>query len=243
MAREKRQNSLQEASPRSMWIDISVSLHNAMVHWPGDPGVRIERVLDLEHGDNHTLSQISMGSHTGTHIDAPLHFVRKGVGIDKMPLDITMGQARVIEIHDPESIKAEELVHHRIRRGERVLFKTRNSSYVWQTDEFVEDFVFLTQEAARFLAKCQVRLVGIDYLSVGGFKRDDSYVHQVLLGTGIWIIEGLNLSSVGAGRFDLICLPIKLERGDGAPARAVIRQVQTTATEETVPENKRRREE
>jgi arylformamidase len=228
VVREKRQNSLQEASLRSMWIDISIPLRNAMVHWPGDPEVRIERVLDLEHGDSHTLSQISMGLHTGTHIDAPLHFVRKGVGIDKMPLDITIGRARVIEIHDPESIKAEELVHHRIRRGERILFKTQNSSHVWQTDEFVEDFVFLTQEAAHFLAECQVRLVGIDYLSVGGFKRDGSRVHQVLLGAGIWIIEGLNLSLVGPGRFDLICLPIKLERGDGAPARAVLRQGRTT---------------
>jgi arylformamidase len=113
------------------WIDITVPLRHAMIHWPDNPLVNIERVRDLDRGDSHTISQISMGSHTGTHMDAPAHFICKGIGIDKMPLDATVGRARVIEIQDTESIKPEELSGHHIRRGERILFKTRNSSIVW----------------------------------------------------------------------------------------------------------------
>jgi arylformamidase len=210
------------------WIDISVPLRHAMVHWPNNPPVKIERIRDLDRGDSHTISQISMGSHTGTHMDAPAHFIRKGIGIDKMPLDATVGRARVIEIQDTESIKPEELSGHRIRRGERILFKTRNSSLVWQTDAFIEDFVYISREAANFLVERGVRAVGVDYLSVGGFKRDGSYVHKTLLQGGIWIIEGLDLSQVRPGRYDLICLPLKLDRGDGAPARAILRPVRAS---------------
>jgi arylformamidase len=210
-------------STRSQWIDISVPLRNAMVHWPGDPSVIIKRIKDMERGDTSNLSEISMGAHSGTHVDAPLHFVQQGQGVDKMPLDIMVGRARVIEILDTESIKPEELLQHRILRGERILFKTLNSSYVWQTDEFIEDFVFIADDAALFLAERGVRLVGIDYLSVGSFNRGGSYVHRTLLSGGIWIIEGLNLSGVKQGKYDLICLPIKLGDGEGAPARAILR--------------------
>ncbi len=207
----------------SQWIDISVPLRNAMVHWPGDPPVKINRTLDIEQGDSHTLSEISMGSHTGTHMDAPLHFIKHGTGIDKMPLDATIGRARVIEIKDVESVKPEELARHHIQRGERILFKTKNSSRVWQTDKFVEDFVFVSKEAAQFLADSGIRVVGTDYLSVGGFKRNGAEIHQILLESGVWIIEGLDLSLVGPGEYDLICLPLKLYQGDGAPARAILR--------------------
>jgi arylformamidase len=207
------------------WIDITVPLRHAMVHWPDNPPVKIERIADMELGDSHTISRLSLGSHTGTHMDAPAHFIREGRGIDKMPLEATIGRARVIEIKDTESIKPEELIPHRIRRGERILFKTRNSSRVWKTDKFVENFVFISRAAADFLVERGVNAVGIDYLSVGGFKRGGTYVHKTLLGAGIWIIEGLDLSRVKPGRYDLICLPLKLDRGDGAPARAILRPV------------------
>jgi len=210
------------------WIDISLPLRNAMVHWPGDPPIRINRAQDMANGDSHTLSQISMGSHTGTHIDAPLHFIRKGSSIDRMPLDAAIGRARVIEIQDSESIKPQELSGHGIRRGERLLFKTINSSRVWQTDTFIEDFVFISNEAARFLVRRGVSVIGIDYLSVGGFKRAGGEVHRTLLQAGIWIIEGLDLSLVRSGRYDLICLPLKLEQADGAPARAILRPVRVS---------------
>ncbi len=205
------------------WIDISVPLKSGMVHWPGDPEVKIERVRDAEKGDRNTLSEVCMGAHTGTHMDAPLHFVRGGAGIDQLPLDVAMGRARVIEIEDGESIKVEELQKHDIRRDERILFKTRNSSHVWREADFVEDFVYMSIEAARSLVERGVSLVGVDYLSVGGYKKDGSEVHQTLLQAGIWLIEGLDLSKVSAGEYDLVCLPLKIVDGDGAPARAVVK--------------------
>jgi arylformamidase len=182
----------------------------------------------MERGDSANLSIVSMGAHSGTHIDAPLHFIQQAKGVDEMPLDTTIGRARVIEIEDPESIKPGELLRHRIRRGERILFKTRNSSRVWQTNEFVQDFVFISDEAALFLAERGVRVVGVDYLSVGGFKHGGNYVHKTLLGSGVWIIEGLDLSVVSPGRYDLICLPLKFDQGDGAPARAILRPIRAS---------------
>ncbi|MDO8491505.1 MAG: cyclase family protein [Dehalococcoidia bacterium] len=213
----------QAGAASSRWIDISVALQDGMAHWPTDPPVRIQRVLDMERGDSHTLSLLSMGSHSGTHIDAPLHFVKQGRSIDQLSPDILIGRARVIEICDGESIKPVELAQYDIRRGERLLFKTRNSSRVWQSDRFIEDFVFLSEAAASLLAERRVRLVGIDYLSIGGFKRDGGRVHRLLLEAGVWIIEGLDLSGAEPGGYELVCLPIKLSGGDGASARAIIR--------------------
>jgi arylformamidase len=208
------------------WIDVSVPLRTGMVHWPDNPPVSIERIQDIERGDVANVSRLSMGAHTGTHMDAPLHFLRTGKGIDTMPLTATIGRARVIEIHDPESIKPEELRPYQIQRGERVLFKTRNSTRCWHTDDFVEDFVYISQEAARYLAAQHVQTVGVDYLSVGGFFKDGVETHQALLEAGIWIIEGLNLSAVVPGIVELICLPLKIEESDGAPSRAILRLVE-----------------
>ena len=177
----------------------------------------------MERGDPCTVSLLELGAHTGTHMDAPAHFVRGGIGIDQMPLDAAFGAARVIPIRDRQSIKTAELVGHSIRRGERVLFKTHNSDRCWDTDSFVEDFVYISAAAAGYLVERGVRLVGIDYLSVGGFYTDGKETHQALLGAGIWIIEGLNLSGVRPGRVQLICLPLKITGGDGAPCRAMVR--------------------
>ncbi|UCG84252.1 MAG: cyclase family protein, partial [Dehalococcoidia bacterium] len=115
-----------------------------------------------------------------------------------------------------------------IRHGERILFKTRNSSRVWKTPGFVEDFVFVSKEGAQFLAQRGVGLIGVDYLSVGGYKRNGHETHITLLEKGVWIIEGLDLSQVVPGKYDLICLPMKIDRGEGAPARAVLRPVSTS---------------
>ena len=205
------------------WIDISVTLHSGMVHWPSDPAVVIERTSDLAHGDPATVSRLSMGSHTGTHLDAPLHFIRSGKGLDEMPLDTTIGPARVIAIQDPESIRPQELRRHHVRSGERLMFKTRNSAQCWRTDRFVEDFVSLSPEAAHFLAQRRVRLVGIDYLSVGSYREHNgAAVHRALLGAGVWILEGIHLARVRPGRYELICLPLKILASDGSPARAIL---------------------
>ena len=207
----------------SPWIDVSVTLKTGMVSWPGDPPARISHDKEMERGDPCTVSLLEMGAHTGTHMDAPAHFVLGGIGIGEVPLDAAVGAARVIPIHDRESIKPGELERHAIRRGERILFKTRNSERCWDTDSFVEDFVYISAAAARYLAERRVRLVGMDYLSVGGFRADGVETHQALLMAGIWLIEGLNLKLVEPGRVQLICLPLKIAGGDGAPARAILR--------------------
>lgn len=207
------------------WMDVSVPLRTGMVHWPDDPPVVIDHQLDMARGDVCTVSRLSLGAHTGTHMDAPAHYIPGGRGLDQMPLAATTGRARVVAIQDPAAITAEELRRHAVAPGERLLFKTRNSERCWQTDDFVEDFVYIAQDAARYLAERKVQTVGVDYLSVGGFLRDGPETHRALLEAGIWIIEGLNLSGVEPGDYELMCLPLRLEGADGAPARAILRRI------------------
>lgn len=211
---------------RDGWVDVSVVIRTGMVHWPGDPSVSIERVEDIDKGSTATVSRISMGAHTGTHIDAPLHFIRGGAGIEAMPLNAVAGPARVIGIKDAQSVKVEELERHDIRAGERILFKTRNSS-LWRKGGFQEDFVYLSTDAAEYLVARRVMTVGIDYLSVGGFHKNGTEVHRILLGGGVWIIEGLDLSAVDEGSYELVCLPLMIEGAEAAPARAMLRRVET----------------
>jgi arylformamidase len=206
------------------WIDISVPLDNGMVCWPGDEPFRREHMLHLAHGDVCNLSKLTTTVHIGTHMDAPHHFVKGGLGIDAMPLDATVGPARVIHIHDPKAIRVAELEPHGIRHGERILFRTHNSDRPWHTEEFRKHFVYIQQDAARYLASKRIRTVGIDYLSVGGFEIDSRETHEALLGAGIWIIEGLNLGAVEPGAYELVCLPLKIVGSDGAPARAIVRR-------------------
>lgn len=207
---------------KTHWIDISLSLRMGMVNWPGDPPFEIQRVHDMGKGDTANLSRIIMGTHSGTHIDAPSHFIPNGKGVDLMPLEVATGPARIIEIYDGQSIKPDELRNHEIRKGERILFKTRNSSHPLDTDNFREDFVFISEEAAGYLAERKLRLVGVDCLSVGRFKGGGR-THRALLEAGVWIIEGLDLSRVPPGKYDLICLPLRIVDGDGAPCRAIVR--------------------
>ena len=205
------------------WIDVSVTIKPGMAHWPDNPAIRVDRMLDMEKGDVCNVSVLSFGSHTGTHMDAPLHFLRNGKSLDKMPLDATIGPARVIEIKDKEAVKVEEIANQRIKPGERILFKTRNSKNAWKSDDFDKNFIYISKEAAAFLAKAKVMTVGIDYLSVGGFFKDGKETHDALLSAGIWVIEGLNLAKIKPGKYELNCLPIKVLNSDGAPARALLR--------------------
>jgi arylformamidase len=200
-----------------------------MVHWPDNPPVRIHRILDMDQGHEVNVLALSMGAHTGTHMDAPLHFVPAGDDMEAMPLSATMGPARVLAIADPVAITPDELARQAIQAGERLLFKTRNSPAAWQASAFVEDFVYLSAAGARYLVERQVRTVGVDYLSVGSFRRssESAETHRTLLEAGIWIIEGLDLTAVRPGSVELICLPLRLVGADGAPARAIVRPLQT----------------
>jgi arylformamidase len=206
------------------WLDISMPLRSAILRWPTDPAVEITRLSDIAQGDEVTVSHLSMTVHTGTHIDAPLHYVDAGEGIDAMSLSATIGPVRIIQIDDPRAIHADELEHHDIRHGERLLFRTRNSERDWSKDsEFDEDYVFIAPDAARYLASIGIRLVGIDYLSIGGYHEGGAETHQILLGAGVYALEGLLLTHVEAGEYELVCLPLKIIDADGAPARAVVR--------------------
>lgn len=205
------------------WLDISLTIHSGMAYWPDNPPVSIEPSQCLTHGDVCNVSKITLGSHTGTHVDGINHFIEGGMGVDEMPLDATIGKARVIEIKDTESIKVAELEPYNLQEGERVLLKTINSERYYKTDEFVENFVYISTTGAQYLAAKKVRTVGVDYLSVGGYQKNVVEVHRALLGSGIWAIEGLNLSQVKPGEYELICLPIKLKSGDGGLARAILK--------------------
>jgi len=151
------------------WLDITVPLTNGMAYWPTDPKVQIKRIHDMKDGDQDNLTHLSMCAHSGTHMDAPCHFRKSGKAIDKMPLSAAIGKARVIEITDKELITVEEIRPHRIRKGERILFKTSNSKTRWDNKPFMKKFVHLSIEAAKFLSERKVQTIGIDYLSIGGY--------------------------------------------------------------------------
>lgn len=208
---------------KRLWRDVSVALHDGMVHWPGDPECRITRVADMGSGSVCNLTHVSMSAHTATHMDAPRHFIADGLTMEQMPLEAVIGRCRVIEIAATEQIIPADLEERRLRRGERVLFKTRNSEVSWDKPEFDRNFVSIRQDAAEYLVKCGVMTVGVDYLSIGGFEKDGVQTHQIMLGAGIWVIEGLNLRDIKAGFYDMVCLPLKLAGADGAPCRVVLR--------------------
>ena len=209
----------------SEWMDVSVALRNGMVTWRGDAKFERTSTLQMAQGDPCNLSQLSTTAHIGTHMDAPRHFLAEGAGMETMPIAATMGRARVIEIADPEVIRTSELEPHHLAKGERILLKTKNSAYCWKTDQFQEKYVYILPETARYLADRGIQTVGVDYLSVGGFKSGGPETHRILLGAGIWIIEGLDLEHVEPGEYELFCLPLKIIGSDGAPARAVLRKL------------------
>jgi len=194
-----------------------------MVHWPTDPSVHIARFADMEKGAICNVSKLDMCAHAGTHMDGLNHFIRDGAPLDTVPFDAVMGPCRVIEIKDGDSVKPGELRKHKLRKGERVLLKTRNSKRQWWEGDFDTKFIHISRDAAQHMVDCAIRTIGVDYLSVGGYQRDGVECHQVLLGAGVWIIEGLNLMKVNPGKYDLICLPVKIRNSDGAPARAILR--------------------
>lgn len=209
----------------SDWIDVSVPLYNGMVVWPGDAPFQRSNTLQISQGGACNLSQISCSVHIGTHMDAPRHYLEGGAGIETMPIAATVGRARVVEINDPESIRIEELEQHHLTKGDRVLFKTRNSATCWKTDKFQKNYVYIPPDTARYLVQREVQTVGVDYLSVGGFEGGGQETHRILLEAGIWIIEGLILEHAEPGEYELLCLPLKIVGSDGAPARAILRKL------------------
>src|SRR5882672_2495400 len=213
--------------PSSGWIDATATLDPATTPvYEGDAPMKFDFLKDMRRGDAFTLSAFSLGAHSGTHIDAPMHFVRDGAPIDKVPLEPLIGPARIIDIADGvQAIDATELNRHRWRGAPRVIFRTRSSLRGWmKSSTFHRDFAYIAPDAAQLLADAGVELVGIDYISAEQFGAPAPMTHRILLGKGIPIVEGLSLESVRAGDYDLIVLPMKVAGHEGAPARAVLRK-------------------
>ena len=204
--------------------DVSVVLRPGMPVWPGEPGLEISRIKTIKDGTGANVSAIKTGCHIGTHIDAPLHFVEKGNSIEELSLDLFVGRVRVFLITAGRCIGRKELEPLGIEGGQRVIFKTSNSD-LWEKESFETEFVFITEEAARFLVDVGVKTVGIDYLSVEQYGVENSPTHHILLGSGIGVIEGLDLREVDEGEYELFCLPLKLAGADGSPARVILRDV------------------
>ena len=204
--------------------DISVPIRSGMPIYEGDPPVKIEPASSLAKGDSANVSFLHFGAHTGTHVDAPAHFIAGARRIDSVSLDTLIGPARVVRVPDEVTeIDSDFLAQCDLDQVERVLFRTRNSSF-WD-QRFRKDFTHLLPEAAEALVARGMRLVGTDYLSIEKFHSGHHQTHLTLLSNNVVIVEGLNLSEIPAGDYELICLPLRIAEGagDGAPARVVLR--------------------
>jgi arylformamidase len=204
--------------------DISLPIHPGMVTYPGDPAPELEPASRIEDGDDANVTHLRFGSHTGTHLDAALHFIPGGQAVDDLPLDRLIGPAVVVRIDDGvEAIGAEHLRAAEIEGEKRVLLKTRNSALL-ESDEFQKRFAHLTGAAAAYLVEIGVELLAIDYLSIEAFDAEEPVAHRELLSREVIVVEGVDLRDVQPGRYELICLPLRIRGIDGSPVRAVLRE-------------------
>lgn len=202
-------------------IDISVPNGPGQHVYPGDPVPRIDAVHRIRDGAVANVSLLTMGSHTGTHVDAPHHFIDDGPRLGDVALERMVGPALVVDCRGRRAVDASALAGAPIEDGDIVLCQTDNSAR-WRAPEFQRDFAYVTLDAAEHLVARGVRALGFDYLSIERFGSPDFPVHHRLLGAGVFVIEGLDLGAVDPGRYLLVCLPLKFPQLDGAPARAVL---------------------
>ena len=207
--------------------DITVPFSTNLPVYPGDPAVQIKQVSSLESGDICTVSHLSFSSHTGTHVDPPSHFVAGAMTLDQLPLEVLIGTVRVVDTGEIPAIDRATVEQANLDGVERVLFKTRNSQ-MWKRasfSEFNQEFVYLETDEDELLVERGIKLVGIDYLSIEKFNFVEPATHWALLRNNVVIVEGLDLSEVEEGEYELICLPMKIKDGDGGPARVILREL------------------
>jgi arylformamidase len=204
-------------------IDVSVPLDANLPTYPGNTPYTLEPIHRIAQGDTSNVSTLHLGAHAGTHVDAPRHFFDDGPGADALPLELLIGRARVIELTTRRGITADDLAASKLSEDVRVLIKTHNSR-LWGTPEFHTDFIGVTESGARYLLDHGIKVVGVDYLSVEEYKKPGAPAHRTLLGSGIIVIEGLNLRDVDPGVYEMFCLPLRVAGADGAPARVVLRR-------------------
>ena len=210
--------------PQQRLVDVSVLLAPGLATYPGNPAYEISPVDRIADGGGANNSRLVMGTHTGTHVDAPLHFFDGRPGVEAMPLELLIGRARVIDLPHRGGITEQHLAAAGLREDLRVLLRTPNSALWNTTDGFHTDYTYLTEGGAKFLVGQGVKVVGVDYLSVEQYQKPGAPAHKALLGNGIIIIEGLNLSEAEAGQYEMYCLPLRIANADGAPARVVLKR-------------------
>jgi len=206
--------------------DISLTISPNLPTWPDDPKLELEKFESMDNGAHNNVSRMSSSVHIGTHVDAPYHFLNDGATVEQLPLDVLTGPCYVAQLPDGiEAITADVLERTELTSEmKRVLFGTSNS-HLWARGEtrFQTDFVAITEDGAEWLVERGIQLVGVDYLSVAPYG-DSVPTHTTFLKAGVVVVEGLNLSNVMRGFYDLYCLPLKLAGSDGAPARAILIQ-------------------
>ena len=206
--------------------DVSLPISEDLPVWPGDPAVSLVMTSSILNGDKCNITQLQMGTHVGTHIDAPYHFLKDGATVDAIPIETFIGPCLVVELDSDTLIEKKDFLKCNLNGHSRILFKTKNSEqWAKNITSFNTDYVALGIEAAQYLVEINTLLIGIDYLSIESFHSDDNPVHKLLLKNNITILEGLNLSKVEAGVYELICMPLKLQGSEGAPARVLLREV------------------
>jgi arylformamidase len=203
-------------------FDVTVPLSSDIPAYPGDPPFQLDSTHRIADGAPYNATRISMSAHSGTHVDAPYHFLADGGTVDALPLEILMGKARVVEVQARDKIERADLEPLDLRADLRVLIKTRMSGQL-RSGSFLEDFVYLTPDAALYLVQAGLKLVGTDYLSVEKYGSVDFASHHALLSAGVVIVEGLDLSAIEPGEYEMACLPLRIVGADGSPARVVLR--------------------
>ncbi len=207
--------------------DVTIEISEDSVVYPGDPLVRIGEYRSIRHGDVCNISKLTLGSHTGTHVDAPKHFYEDGMTVNNLPLDNLIGKVKVFHIFDKNSsdtrlfIGVEDLKNLQIDEGDRIIFKTHNSDLL-NMKEFYPEFVYLHPEAARYLVKKKIKTLGFDYFSVEKYDCDISETHYILLKENVIVIEGLDLRQIMPGDYEMVALPLKIRGCDGSPIRVVL---------------------
>ena len=204
-------------------IDVTVPIDSNLATYPGNTPFSLEGIKRLARGDSSNVSTLHLSAHAGTHVDAPRHFFDEGGGVESLPLEMLCGRTRVVELTTRKAVTAEDLAGFDLREDVRLLLKTANSR-LWGTPDFHQDFIGVSEGAARFLVDRGVKVVGVDYLSVEPYKTPGAPAHHVLLGAGTIVIEGLNLRDVEPGAYEMYCLPLALVGADGAPARVILRR-------------------
>ena len=209
---------------RRKLYDVTLTIEPGMLVWPGNPQVAVDTVKSIAQGSSSNVSLLHIGTHTATHVDAPRHFIPGAPGVDSLEPEVLVGRARLFQLPDAHHIDRKLLEGLDLKGVKRLLLGTRNSALLKQK-QLGLDYAFVSADAAHYLVDMGIKLVGLDYLSVEQYQKEGRPAHNILLGAGMVIVEGLALAEVPAGDYELLCLPLKLKDADGAPARVFLREV------------------